>query len=543
MLRDAAISLSLANLCFVKVWGRALSGAGAYFNEFPIAYTSIALNVLLLAALFFTGITFARRARRAGKRLPLQLARWAFLLALMTTLNGIGILLATLSGVNWSALMGRDLAYFVGLANTASVVLLVIIGRDRLIQFAPRVVLALLPFMLVTFSQVAWKITKNAGVVFAANQPPGSAYIAHKTPATRVLWIVFDEMDQRLSFGERPANLQLPELDRLRSQSVYAVNAYPPAPLTYMSMPALINGRLVAKVTPVRADELMIQFDGETTAVGWSTQPNVFSEARRSGFNTGLVGWCHPYCEVIGSSLSQCDEVKEKSNEEITLKTSMFSQAEGLISTLPLVTQAAIPLIQRVEFINQIVTTGERKKYTARYKRVVEGTLKAAVDPNLDLIFVHSPAPHPPGIYDRAKHSFSLQGKNSYLDNLALVDRMVGDLRRAMERAGVWDQTTIIISADHWWRSEMWKRGPFWTHEDEAVARSGKMDHRIPFLLKLAGQRDQLTYKPGFNTVVTHDLVLALLRGEVSSPDGVAAWLDQHRATTDSPYNLDELLP
>jgi hypothetical protein len=34
--------------------------------------------------------------------------------------------------------------------------------------------------------------------------------------ARRVLWIVYDEMDQRTPFLQRPADLQLPELDRLR---------------------------------------------------------------------------------------------------------------------------------------------------------------------------------------------------------------------------------------------------------------------------------------------------------------------------------------
>jgi len=220
----------------------------------------------------------------------------------------------------------------------------------------------------------------------------------------------------------------------------------------------------------------------------------------------------------------------------------MFLQAERLISTVPLVPQAAIPIIQRVGFINRIVTTGEREKYTVRYQRVSEPALRAAVDTDLDLIFVHSPAPHPPGIYDRVTNQFSLQSRNGYIDNLKLVDRTVGDLRNAMERSGIWDQTTVIISADHWWRTEMWSRGPFWTRED-AIVSGDKMDHRIPFLVKLAGQREQLTYPAGFNTVITHDLVLALMSGEVASPSGVASWLDRHRSITDSPYNRDDLLP
>ena len=540
MLRDAAISLSLGNLCFVKVWARALSGAGSYFSEFPIAYTSIILDVLLLAAIFFAGISLVRRAHR---KLLTQFARSIFLLALLTVSNGILVLGLNLTGVNYSLLLGRNVAYFTGLLLTMLLLIVAVRGREQILRFAPRVLLALLPFVLVTFVQAGLRILENAGVVYAEGKAQSSTPFTRKKPASRVLWIVFDELDQRLSFSGRPASVSLPELDRLRGQSVYATNAYPPAPFTYMSMPALTTGRLVAEVSPVSSLEMMIRFDGATTAVGWSTQPSVFSAARQSGYSSGLVGWSHPYCKVLGNSLAKCEEVKEKNNDEITLGASMFAQAEKLIGTIPLVLQTAIPVIQRVDLINQIVTTDEREKYTVRHKRVLEGTLKAAVDPTLDLIFVHSPVPHPPGIYDRVKGDFSVAGRLSYLDNLALVDRSLGDVRRAMEQAGIWDQTTVIISADHWWRSEMWSRGPFWTSEDAAVASTGPMDHRIPFLLKVAGQQRQLHYDPGFNTIVTHNLVLALMRGEVSTAGEVAAWLDQHRSIADSPYNQDEVLP
>jgi len=220
----------------------------------------------------------------------------------------------------------------------------------------------------------------------------------------------------------------------------------------------------------------------------------------------------------------------------------MFSQAEGLISTIPLVQQAAIPVVQRVGFVNEIVTKTERRKYTVRYKHVLESSLKAAVDPSLDLVFIHSPVPHPPGIYDGAKNEFSLESHNSYADNLELVDRTLGELRQAMEKNGLWDNTTVIITADHWWRSEMWSRGPFWTPNDAKVA-GDSMDHRIPFLLKLAGQHDQLTYHTGFNTVLTNDLVLAVMNGQVTNPSEIVNWLDRNRTISDSPYNRDELLP
>ncbi len=538
MLRDAAISLSLANLCFVRVWGKALSGAGSYFSEFKIAYGALVLDVICLAVVFYTGITLARKIR---KPLVDAIARWSFFVAILTTANGIAFLTITLSGVNFSRTLGRDTAYYTGIAVSLTLISLAVVVRKRLLSVAPKLVLILLPFVVITFSQAIFKLVQNVGVVHAESAPETTPTVERKKALNRVVWIIFDEMDQRLTFGQRPSNIELPELDRLKAESLHATNAYPPAPLTYMSMPALITGRLVSKVTPLRGDELNVDFDGETQSLPWSRQSNVFSKARAAGFTSGLAGWCHPYCEVIGNSLSTCEVVKEKNNDEIGLAGSMFSQAEGLIGTVPLVQPAVMPIVQRVDYINHIVTSAERKKYTARYKRVLDSSLKLATDPNLDLVFIHSPAPHPPGIYDSATNDFSLKSR-SYADNLELVDRTIGDLRKAMERTGVWEQTTVIVSADHWWRSEMWSRGPFWSPEDAKVAGQ-QMDHRIPFLVKLAGQHGPVQYDNAFNTVVTHNLVLALLQGQVSNPTDLASWLDRNRTISDSPYNKDELLP
>ena len=49
----------------------------------------------------------------------------------------------------------------------------------------------------------------------------------HSLP--RVVWIVFDELDYRLSFPDRPSNLAMPHFDQLRAESIFAANAIPPA--------------------------------------------------------------------------------------------------------------------------------------------------------------------------------------------------------------------------------------------------------------------------------------------------------------------------
>ncbi|MGH9783696.1 MAG: hypothetical protein ACRD88_05880, partial [Terriglobia bacterium] len=49
----------------------------------------------------------------------------------------------------------------------------------------------------------------------------------------------------------------------------------------------------------------------------------------------------------------------------------------------------------------------------------------------------------------------------------------------------------------------------------------------VPFLLKLAGQNHPVPYDCPFNTVAIHDLALAILKKELSTPEQVVGWLDR----------------
>jgi hypothetical protein len=86
-----------------------------------------------------------------------------------------------------------------------------------------------------------------------------------------------------------------------------------------------------------------------------------------------------------------------------------------------------------------------------------------------------------------------------------------------METAGVWEQSAVLASSDHWFRG--------------AVFLKGDEDHRVPFLLKLPYQREGAVFDPSFNTVLSQDLVLDILRGRVADARAAARWLETRRAS------------
>jgi phosphoglycerol transferase MdoB-like AlkP superfamily enzyme len=105
--------------------------------------------------------------------------------------------------------------------------------------------------------------------------------------------------------------------------------------------------------------------------------------------------------------------------------------------------------------------------------------------------------------------------RSGYFNNLILADRWLGQLRRAMEASGLWNRTWVILTTDHSWR--------------DSRAYDGQRDLRVPFLIKAPGLSPAEVYSPEMNTVLTDDLILSVLRGEISHQKDLCLWLDEHR--------------
>jgi hypothetical protein len=363
--------------------------------------------------------------------------------------------------------------------------------------------LILAPFVLVTFPRALWGAASYNPVPFL-DQPLAPKTAQAKEPDLRVVWFIFDEMDQRLTFIDRDPGLKLPELDRFRQSSVYATLAYPPSGATLTSLPSLITGRLVDAAQPTDRNTLRIAVSGSREKVNWRDQPNVFKQARTLGLNTTLVGWYHPYCRVLASDLAQCAwaPIEQISN---ALARDFLGAAQDQFRSM-FETSLYSPFGQSLLTLTRI----------RREAALVKRAQAMITDPYTGFAFVHLQSPHAPHAYNRQTGHFDLQnsGVQGYIDGLALVDRTFGDLRRAMEQANVWNRTAVLVSADHWYRA--------------AKLLDGKQDHRVPFLLKLPGQTTAATFDQPFSTVLSQELLMSVLQKTVSTPEQVLHWLSLH---------------
>ena len=97
-----------------------------------------------------------------------------------------------------------------------------------------------------------------------------------------------------------------------------------------------------------------------------------------------------------------------------------------------------------------------------------------------------------------------------------------------MKREGKRDRTALIVTSDHPLRPFLWNKFATWTEEESAIS-GDKWYPLIPFIVRLPGSAKPVEYKPAFNTILTQDLVMAILNGDVDTPAKAAAWLDAHR--------------
>ncbi len=513
------VSLALATYCFLNTWVELAEGGNSYYARHD-PRTAVVLPVvgceLLVAAL----ILVVWRALRAYKDRPLpHLCSLALCLA-PAGITSVALLRA--SPVDLRPLVRNPLFWPAALIVAVVPMAFALWRPRRASSMVRTLVLYSWPVLIVILVQAGRLGLQHPGRAF--DDGPSASTLA-TTPQVRVIWIVFDELSRKIAFDERPAGLRLPEFDRLRSESFDASAAAPPGAATRICMPSLILGQTVAEANPVGPTELRMRLRNQTAYFTWRDRPNVFDSARALGYNTAVAGWFHPYGRVLNHSLTRCYWVAEWINSgaeepmrQATLIENMWLRMRLQFATLPLVGHlpGVFPGIYA------------RRAKIERMQYLMTHAMELATDPSMGLVLVHLSVPHPPPIYSRSLDAMAPNRRNSYLDSIALCDKIVGQLRRNMEERGLWEKSAVLVSADHGWRNT-WRGNSEWAPEDEALPRKGTMG--VPFILKMPGQSAPMSFATPFNTVVTRAVITGILERKLTRADQLPAMLEKENET------------
>ena len=213
-LNDLFLAVSLANLCFIRRWyelGQLQTRSMDYFRTGPAGSTLAAatmIAVVMLAAVFFL---LAQLVRWSGRERLRTVARCGFILTAVFPVETIRRYWnAQALQVDWGsnlALVALELMLLSGAGMALA-------GNLRILRSLERVLLTMVFLVPALLLEAALNYAVAEAPSSYFSKPglpllPARAGLANG-PAPRFIWLLFDELDQRLVFEERQPGVQLP---------------------------------------------------------------------------------------------------------------------------------------------------------------------------------------------------------------------------------------------------------------------------------------------------------------------------------------------
>lgn len=540
--REGILAWSTVNLMFFRRWSDIFSPNHEYFLAAPASaaqYLSLMVLVVLLSAAAWGLATLVRRS--GDRRLTWGL-RGVFLLVVALAVYNVLLEAWIFVGRPHVQLWVQLIPWVVAAGSLAWMQWRHRGWHHRVLPVAVGAMLLLAPLVPILYVQ---GIHQAATVQSDADRynPPLEGHTDAGESSHRVVWVLLDELDQRLAFEDRPDHVELPELDRLREQGLYATHAYAANEATLRAVPSMTTGQIVSEARPQNADTMFLELHDGPDDVDWGKSDTVFQQAHEQNHTVGIVGTYHPYCRLFADSLTSCAFTPHRLPSSPSFMAATREHVSTVWDTIPtLALQRGLAAQLGMSAAQSEQSQGRE---IAKYESLAPPAIEAAQDADLDFVYLHLNIPHPAGPTGHGRGFFDAEAgrlatgpEHTYFDNLELADRFLGEMRSAMQEAGVWENTTVVVSSDHGYRTEWW--GPSTSGHPSSALLLQKTDHRVVFLAKPgANDTGNVTYNEGFNLVLLRDMVLHGLNDGFQSSAEMAAWLDEHRTFAAGPkYDL-----
>jgi len=518
--KDFGSAFSLSNLFFIISW-KELVYPGFHHYRRPFQpgvseYLSVIVDVLLLSLIFMALIELSKSLKR-------WLAATSAVILIVSGILAFGPLSSEL--IKW-LLPEAERFVTLYLSGLVLCICVFLAAKDRfrvrsIAKNLQLLALFLLPFSLFIYLEACRYHLFNDHSLFLPQTIQSHDLAARETqPTRRVIWIVFDELDQALISAARKNNTNLVDLEKLAEQSLVAENAYAPNNRTQESIPALLTGVLLTEAFTISPNGLMLKPLDGTGSFMFGHGSDVFSTLQDRGINSGIAGWYHPYCRIFQGRVANCAWSPLASPDCSSIDRFKSCSKQVLFRALE-----KVPLITRIfpdlPGINFELLGETREVQIERNQFLNTKVQEMLSNPNLGLVFFHSSVPHLP-LIGRADE----EGDITYYSSLEIVNETIRTVRNTLESTGQWENTVLIVSSDHAYR---FKRLRDFRQLSEKERNDSMVDTRIPFIIKFAGQNSRIDYEPRINTIVTKRLILDILDNKIRDAGELVKWLDQLR--------------
>ena len=497
--------LGMASLILVVNYGDLLGGGEEIRMHRPYAVASLCVaqiaDILIVATLLFIILSLSRRTR---------LYPWVRLL--FAVIIPPYLIQRTQSFFPFDMIEGIVLIVFVVWA--ALLLLLLLRFHNwyrRVMRIGSGIAAALVIFALSSVGQLLWLASwkPQPNQIDAAWNTSSSAPRQHP----RVIWVLFDELSYDQVFEHRARDLNLPNFDLLRSQSTLFTHTEPIGDRTVKIVPSLLTGQVVDGIHYAFDNHLAVRHESDHQWVRINGSQTLFGDAERAGWRTAVVGWYNPYCGVYGDALQQCfwtnhDMFDGLMAHHFSLPTNIYTPLQQVVREIKSPARA-----------DRDLCTYDVRQRLSTEKDLQEHAFSLLQTDQADFVFLHLAIPHSPNIWSRINDTYTGFCDSSYLDNLALVDKVLGRILDILRSSPRWQDTTLVVEGDHSWRLNTWNWLPAWTPEDEAASR-GVFDPRPAMIIHQPGQTTPQTVSAPWPIVNIHTFLQQVLQGRHPSFSG-----------------------
>jgi hypothetical protein len=322
----------------------------------------------------------------------------------------------------------------------------------------------------------------------------------------QVVWIIFDELDSKLSLLDPVAMEHLPNFGRIATQGITANNAAAPGRDTLYSIPSLLMGVPFSGWRVRRQSRLEIEtVTGEHVPFDWDH--TIFGKISKAGRKSAVIGYYHPYCSAL-PELAYC-------------RTNHLGNAGRWFDGLLFFSEALFTAGRHFPGFLDVMPDDLLRLFDPMYRITTE--LQQAAPELIGkneyaLIFVHVNMPHLPASYAKRQNgsvSTSTTELEDYAANVVAADKFLGSVLSEIDRRENSD-VLLVVSSDHWLRTQSFTPRP------------------IPLLIWHNREKLPANLTMSVSTVYTSDFIEAYLSGQFAADTELSQWWTRKSAMTRS---------
>jgi hypothetical protein len=499
MLKRFFQCIGLASMILVMNYGEFLGGGADVRMHVPARLTAVCMaqiaDILLVGLVLFAVLqTLARTRFYPWAKLVVAIVAPPYILERMRDLFPFDMRdgVVPLVGAIWAAL----------------VLLLLLRFRRRyqnLMKLGDVAGVFLSMFAICSIGQMLWVAlwkpfpNEHHAVWETSAQPPREH--------ARVVWIVFDELSYNQVFEHRAHDLELPNFDALKAQSTVFTHVQPIGYKTVKIIPSLLIGHVVDDYRYTFDNSFFVHYAG---AHGWKPvdgSTTIFADAQQQQWRTAVVGWYNPYCTIYGDAIDDCywnnlDKIDGPMAQQNSFWRNTYSPLANIVREVKSPARA-----------DRDMCSYDVRQRLKTHLDLQAHAFQLLQTDQADFIYFHMSMPHSPNIWSRVKDDYTQWCGSSYLDNLALADRVLGEMMKQMQASPRWKDTTVVVEGDHGWRVHLWDWLPAWTDEDDQ-ASNDDFDPRPAVIIHQAGQtQGQIVAQP-WDQLQIHTVLEDVINGK-----------------------------